>query len=136
MQHWLRMDIVEIVDISYIDTAELDRYIHESLKRWKIASVDIISKRVWRDEFSIKAAYHCVGNYPSHYQWPTLMVYVDYDEVDMTGRIEIEFIRAMTKSDGLKLIENFKDVFGSFNPATVPLPFRVKCPHCKAPSFL
>jgi len=127
---WSRMDIVEI---NYIDTTELDGYIHESLKRWDqtrsnlTENVTIISRRVWKDELNTRAAYCCRVN-----KWTTMMIYVEYDEVDMTGRIEIEHIGSSSEATKQDLKKIMTEVVGTFEPTLAPHPFGVKCPHCGA----
>jgi hypothetical protein len=124
---------MDIVDINYIDTTELDGYIRESLKRWDqtrfylASSVTIISKRVWKDELNTRAAYYCRVN-----DWATMIIYVEYDEVEMTGRIEIEHIGPSSEATKQDLKKIMTEVVGSFEPLLAPLPFGVKCPHCGA----
>jgi len=135
IKNWLRMDIVQV---SYIETAELDGYIREALKRWENSKVigwggiSIQARRVWRDKSSTKAAYYCPFNYGSHVSSPSVMIYVDYDEMDMTGTIEIEYLGRFSSVAKEELTELFNEVIGTFDPSTAPLPFGVKCPHCQA----
>ena len=129
---------MDIVEISYIDTAELDGYIREALKRWEKSestgwgTVGIQARRVWRDESSTKAVYYCPFNYHSQYSGPTVLIYVDYDEVDMTGTIEIEYLGRFSHRAKEDLTRIFNEVIGNFDPSIAPLPFGVKCPHCGA----
>jgi len=60
------------------------------------------------------------------------MIYVDYDEVDMTGRIEIEHIGSSSEATKQDLKKIMTEVVGTFEPTLAPLPFGVKCPHCGA----
>ncbi len=66
------------------------------------------------------------------------MVYIDYDEVDMTGRIELDYIlftyysRKLLRKTREALPKIIGDVFSTFDPSTAPLPFEVKCTHCGA----
>jgi len=135
MKEWLRMDIVEI---SYIDTAELDSYIREAIKCWNKSDVikwcnfTIRTRRVWRDESSTKAVYYCLLEYPFTNIVQSLMIYVDYDEVEMMGKIEIEYLASFSRVVKEGLVDIFNEVVGSFDPSTAPLPFGVKCPHCQA----
>lgn len=128
---------MNIIEISYIDTAELDIYIRESLKQWRdtaspfAVTIDILSKRIWREDVNTKAVFYCPLKPHSAYARPLLIIYVEYDEVNMTGRIELE-CHDLDSKISKSLIEIFKDVFGLFDPATSPLPFGVKCPHCGA----
>ena len=129
---------MDIVEVSYIDTSELDGYIREALKRWERSKtsgwgeVEIRARRVWRDDSSTKAAYYCPFNFSSHIASPSVMIYVDYDEVDMTGTIEIEYLGSFSNAAKEELVGIFNEVIGSFDPSIAPLPFGVKCPHCKA----
>jgi len=124
---------MDIVDIRYIDTSELDGYIRESLKRWDQTksnfadSVTIVSKRIWKDDLSTRAAYYCNDN-----EWTTLMIYVEYNEVEMAGRIEMEHFGPSSETTKQDLKEIMTEVVGSFEPLLAPLPFGVKCPHCGA----
>ena len=129
---------MDIVEISYIDSAELDGYIREAIKRWekskvnKWCSISIRTRHVWRDESSTKAVYYCLFEYATGYGGPSLMIYVDYDEVDMTGIIEIEYLGRFPSVAKEALVGIFNEVVSSFDPSTTPLPFEVICPHCKA----
>ena len=131
------MDILEIVEINYIDTDELDRYVHEPLKQWRdtaspfAVTIDTLSKRIWREDVNTRAVYYCPLKPHSAYTRPMLIIYVEYDEVNMTGRIELE-CNDLDSKISKSLIEVFNDVFNTYDPATAPLPFEVRCPHCKA----
>jgi hypothetical protein len=135
MIDWLRMDIIEI---SYIDTSELDGYIREAIKRWENTDVNrwgiiqIRTRHVWKDDSSTKAVYFCPYETASRYAGPIVMIYVDYDEVDMTGKIEIEHLGSFSNKAKEELVKIFNEVVGSFDPSLAPLPFGVKCPHCQA----
>lgn len=128
---------MDIVEINYIDTSELDRYIHESLKRWRdtaapfAVTINILTKRIWRNDVKTNAVFYCQLEPHSAYNRPLLIVYVEYDEVNMTGKIELESVD-LESEVSKNLIDSFKGVFISFDPATAPLPFGVKCPHCGA----
>jgi hypothetical protein len=60
------------------------------------------------------------------------MIYIDYDEVEMTGKIEIEYLGGFSNAAKQELTDIFNDVIGAFDPSAAPLPFGVKCPHCGA----
>ena len=62
----------------------------------------------------------------------TMIIYVEYDEVEMTGRIEIEHIGPSSEATKQDLKKIITEVVGSFEPSLAPLPFGVKCPHCGA----
>ena len=129
---------MDFIEISYIDTSELDGYILEVLKRWERTNVirwgtiNIRTKRIWKDDSSTKAVFFCPFDVTSGYIMPSLMIYVDYDEINMIGRIEIEYIGDFsTKAKGV-LVGIFEEVVCSFDPSVAPRPYGVKCPHCQA----
>jgi len=129
---------MDLIEISYIDTSELDGYIREVLKRWertnviRWSTINIRTKRIWRDDSSTKAVFFCPFEITSGYVFPSLMIYVDYDEINMSGRIEIEYIGDFsTKAKGA-LVDIFEEVVCSFDPSFAPRPYGVKCPHCQA----
>lgn len=129
---------MDIVEISYIDTAELEGYIREAMKRWEKSKVNrlgmfyIRTRRVWRDDSYTKAVFYCSFEIAYHYTGPSMMIYIDYDEVEMTGKIEIEYLGTFSNTAKEELVSIINDVIGSFDPSTAPLPFGVKCPHCGA----
>jgi len=126
---------MDFIEISYIDTSELEGYIHEAIKRWdksngiRLSTINIRTRHVWKDESSTKAVFYY--SYEGPYG-PSLMIYVDYDEVNMGGVIEIEYLSEFsTKAKGA-LVAVFNEVLGSFDPSFAPRPYGVKCPHCQA----
>jgi hypothetical protein len=60
------------------------------------------------------------------------MIYVDYDEVDMIGTIEIEYLGSFSHTAKEELVGIVNEVIGTFDPSIAPLPYGVKCPHCQA----
>ena len=118
MQHWSRMNIIEI---SNIDTDELDGYIHESIKRWekleenKWFAFQIETRREGRDEFSTKAVYYCSTDYCVNHSGPSLVISVEYNEVEMIGKIEIEYLGRFSNAAIQELKDIFNDVIGTFN---------------------
>ena len=47
-----------------------------------------------------------------------ITIYVDYDEVEMTGKIEIEYDSTFSNAAKQKLIDILNDVIGTSNPST------------------
>ncbi|TFG99903.1 hypothetical protein E4H12_01000 [Candidatus Thorarchaeota archaeon] len=115
---------MDIIEISYIDTAELDGYISESIKRWekieenKWFAFQIETGGLLRDEFSTKAVYYCSTDYCVNHSGPSLVISVEYNEVEMTGKIEIEYQGSFSNAAKQKLIDIFNDVIGTFDPST------------------
>jgi len=129
---------MDLIEISYIDTSELDGYIREVLKRWERSKVfrwgtiNIRTRRIWRDDSSTKAVFFCPYDITSGYIMPSLMIYIDYDEINMTGKIEIEYIGDFSTKAKEALVDIFEEVVCSFDPSFAPRPYGVKCPHCQA----
>lgn len=129
---------MDLLEISYVDTSELDGYIREVLKRWERTNVirwgtiNIRARRVWKDDSSTKAVFFCPYEVNSGCFSPALMIYVDYDEINMTGRIEIDYIGDFSTKAKDALVGIFDEVLGTFDPSIAPRPYGVKCPHCQA----
>ncbi|MFW9806556.1 MAG: hypothetical protein ACFFFK_07490 [Candidatus Thorarchaeota archaeon] len=127
---------MESIKISCIDTAYLDTYINESVIRWREAAeydiVRIATRRVWKDELNTKAVYFCPFCSETAICGPYLMIYVDYNEVEMSGIVEFEIADRKSIPPKLNPLEIFDNVFSTYDPTTAPLPFGVKCQHCGA----
>ncbi|MGY5858721.1 MAG: hypothetical protein RTU63_05075 [Candidatus Thorarchaeota archaeon] len=115
---------MDSIEIRHIDTAVLEDVIRESIKRWeKIkgnqwSDYQIETSSVERNEFSTKAVYHCSTDYCVNHPGPMITIYVDYDEVEMTGKIEIEYDSTFSNAAKQKLIDILNDVIGTSNPST------------------
>ena len=129
---------MDFIEISYIDTSELDGYIREVLKRWERTNVirwgtiNIRTRRIWRDDASTKAVFFCPFEVTADYTMLSLMIYIDYDEINMTGKIEIEYLGDFSTKAKDALVGIFEEVVCSFDPSVAPLPYGVKCPYCQA----
>jgi hypothetical protein len=71
-----------------------------------------------RDEFSTKVVYYCSTDYCVNHSGPSLIINVNYDEVEMTGKIEIEYEGTFSNAAKQELIDIFNDVIGTFDPST------------------
>lgn len=115
---------MDIIETGYIDTAELDHYIRRAIKRWEEIEANkwfdflIETRQKSRDEFITKAIYDCSTDYCVNHPGPSLVISVDYDEIERTGKIEIEYEDSFSDGSRQKLIDILSDVIGTFDPST------------------